>query len=96
MAISRHNLVPDLPDNNFATMSKNGGQYTDILALSEGNLKLTDGSSGASINYAQRVVSSIPGNMNQSFYFEWFNSAFGGSSGNICLLYTSPSPRDRG
>ena len=40
MAISRHNLVPDLPDNNFATLNSSlvrGG------SLSNGNLTISGG-----------------------------------------------------
>ena len=49
MAISRHNLVPDLPDNNFATFDK---FYSDHHTLSQGNLSAYSTDQSASFAYA--------------------------------------------
>ena len=49
MAISRHNLVPDLPDNNFATFDE---FYSDHHTLSQGNLSAYSTNQSASFAYA--------------------------------------------
>ena len=90
MAISRHNLVPDLPDNNFATLNP---LYTRGT-LSNGNLEHTATSTYSATTSTLLIPSSVP------IYFEVYvksvnatNIGIMRGSGNVNQnLYVSYDP----
>ena len=72
MAISRHNLVPDLPDNNFATLNPLSFAQSDSNNfLENGNLTV---SSTTGDGYTKRATMSVHSG---KYYWElcWSNTA---------------------